>query len=189
MAPSPSGRGLGGRLHYRMGDGHVHPNATEDYRLFAEVLKPKPQTREDARGEKREVPGRREIEWTASLPFVARSIVLTADALLVAGGPSLPEATESDTQGILWIASRKDGTKQQDCRLPAPPVLDGMALTDSGLFVSMINGSVACLRGSAKRAEAGKAEKPNSPQRKKNKVPFIAVDHLNDWVGCPESME
>jgi len=173
-----------GRLRYRMGDGHVRPNATEDYRLFAEVLTPKPQTRTDARGEKRQVPGRRKFQWTASLPFVARSIVLTSDALLVAGGPSLPEATEPGSPGILWIASRKDGAKQQDCRLPAPPVLDGMALTDSGLFVSMVNGSVACLRGSAKRAEAGKAEKPNSPQRKKNNVLFIAVDDLNDWVGC-----
>jgi len=135
-----------GRMTYRKGDGHVGPQAAKDYKLFAEVLTPKPQTREDARGEQRQVPGRREIKWATNLPFVARSIVLTSDALLVAGGESLPDATQRDTQGILCIASRKDGAKQEDCRLPAPPVLDGMALTDSGIFVSMMNGSVACLR-------------------------------------------
>ena len=53
-----------GRLRYRMGDGHVRPNATEDYRLFAEVLAPEPQTREDARGEERQAPAGREIKWT-----------------------------------------------------------------------------------------------------------------------------
>jgi len=135
-----------GRLGYRMGDGHVSPDAIEDYKLFAEALTPKPQTRADARGEERQVPGRRQIKWATNLPFVARSIVLTRDALLVAGGESLPDATERDMQGILWIASRTDGAKQEHCALPAPPALDGMALTDSGIFVSMMNGSVACLR-------------------------------------------
>ena len=135
-----------GRMTYRLGDGHVGPQVANDYKLFAEILAPKPQTRKDPRGEKRQVPGRREIKWATNLPFVARAIVLTRDALLVAGGQSLPDATERDTRGILWIASRTDGAKQDDCPLPAPPVVDGMALTDSGIFVSMMNGSVACLR-------------------------------------------
>jgi outer membrane protein assembly factor BamB len=135
-----------GRLHYRMGDGHVRANGTEDYKLFAEVLAPEPQTRQDRRGEIKQLAGRREIKWATNLTFVAKSIVLTRDALLIAGGPSLPDAPEHDTSGILWIASRDDGSKREDCPLPAPPVLDGMALTDSGVFVSMTDGSVACLR-------------------------------------------
>ena len=143
-----------GRLRYRMGDGHVRPTATEDYKLFAEVLAPEPQTRQDRRGETKQVTGRREIKWTANLPFVATSIVLTRDALLVAGGQSLPDATEVETPGILWIASRDHGSKQEDCPLPAPPVLDGMALTDSGVFVSMTNGSLTCLRGEQRPPES-----------------------------------
>jgi hypothetical protein len=135
-----------GRLGYRMGNGHVRPNGIEDYKLFAEVLAPQPQVREDARGEERQAPGRRKIVWTTNLPFVAKSIVLTRDALLVVGGASLAESAESHGPGTFWIVSRKDGSKNADCTIPAPPILDGMALTDSGLFVSTINGLVACLR-------------------------------------------
>ncbi len=135
-----------GRLRYRKGDGHVRPNATEDYRFFAEVLTPKPQTRRDARGEERQVPGRREIKWTMQPPFVVRSLVLTRDALLIAGGASLIESTESHGVGTFWVASREDGSRKAACALPAPPILDGMAMTDSGVFVSTIDGAVTCLR-------------------------------------------
>ena len=83
------------------------------------------------------------------LPFVARSIVLTSDALLVAGGESLPDTASGDTPGTLWIASRKDGAKQEACPLPAQPILDGMALTDYGVFVSTIDGAITCLRTKA----------------------------------------
>ena len=79
-------------------------------------------------------------------PFVARSIVLTRDALLVAGGESLTESAASHGPGTFWVASREDGSRRSACALPAPPVLDGMALTDAGVFVSTIDGSVACLR-------------------------------------------
>jgi hypothetical protein len=145
-----------GRLHYRMGDGHVRANATEDYKLFAEVLAPEPQTRQDRRGETKQVAGRREIKWATNLPFLAKSIVLTRDALLIAGVQSLPHAPEHDTPGILRIASRDDGSEQEDCPLPAPPVLDGMALTDAGVFVSMTDGSLTCLRSSENRGESRK---------------------------------
>ena len=86
------------------------------------------------------------MKWSINLPFVAKSIVLTRDALLVTGGQSLPDAPEHDAPGILRIASRYDGAKQEDCPLPAPPVLDGMALTDYGIFVSTIDGAITCLR-------------------------------------------
>ena len=135
-----------GRLRYRMGDGHVRANATEDYKLFAEVLAPEPRTRQDRRGETKQVAGRREIEWATNLPFVAKSIVLTRDALLIAGGESLPNTSSGDTPGTLWIASRKDGAKQEACPLPAQPILDGMALTDYGIFVSTTDGAITCLQ-------------------------------------------
>jgi outer membrane protein assembly factor BamB len=138
-----------GRMTYRAGAGHVHPDAVKDYRLFAEVLAPKPNPMEKAEGKKRKTrqpTERREIKWSTSLPFVARSIVLTQDALLVAGGQSVTESMERHGPGMIWIASREDGTKQGECQLPAPPVLDGMAFADSGVFVSTIDGYVVCLR-------------------------------------------
>ncbi len=128
-----------GRMAYRAGDGHVRPDMAKDYKLFAEVLDPAPKaTRDEQR--------KRQIKWTKQLPFVARSIVLSRDALLVAGGKSPTESAESHGPGTFWVASREDGSKRAACALPAPPVLDGMALTDSGVFVSTIDGSVACLR-------------------------------------------
>jgi outer membrane protein assembly factor BamB len=135
-----------GRLGYRMGDGHVRPNATEDYKLFAEVLTPEPQTKQARRGKTKQLAGRREIKWATQPPFVVRSIVLTRDALLLAGGKSPTESAESHGSGTLWVASRDNGSKRAACRLPAPPVLDGMALTEAGVFVSAIDGSVTCLR-------------------------------------------
>ncbi|UCG48843.1 MAG: PQQ-binding-like beta-propeller repeat protein [Phycisphaerales bacterium] len=128
-----------GRMAYRAGDGHVRPDMAKSYKLFAEVLNPAPAA---TRGEQ----SKRQIKWTAQLPFVARSIVLTRDALLVAGGKSPTESAESHGPGTFWIASRKDGSKKVTCALPASPVLDGMALTEEGVFVSTIDGSVVNIR-------------------------------------------
>jgi hypothetical protein len=82
-----------------------------------------------------------------------------------------------------------------------------MAFTASGVFVSMTDGAVACLRSSKGRAESSRAENPdlpsaggtpttpspqsdipetlNSPSAVEGpNVLFLAVDDLNDWVGC-----
>ena len=128
-----------GRMAYLAGKGHVRPDMAKDYKLFAEVLEPEPAA--TRRGD-----GKRRIKWTAQLPFVARSIVLTRDALLVAGGKSPTESAASHGPGTFWVVSREDGSKRTACELPAGPVLDGMALTDAGVFVSTIDGSVVCLR-------------------------------------------
>ncbi len=128
-----------GRMAYRAGDGHVRPDMATSYKLFAEVLNLAP---ENTKHEDR----KRRIKWTAQLPFVARSIVLTRDALLVAGGKSPTETAAGHGPGTFWVASRQDGSKKATCTLPAPPVLDGMALTNAGVFVSTINGTVVSLR-------------------------------------------
>ena len=128
-----------GRMAYRAGDGHVRPDMAKDYKLFAEVLDPAP-----AATKRRD--RKRRIKWTTQLPFVARSIVLTRDALLVAGGKSPTESAASHGPGTFWVASREDGSKKAACALRAGPVLDGMALTDAGVFVSTIDGAVVCLR-------------------------------------------
>jgi len=128
-----------GRMAYRAGDGHVRSDMTRDYKLFAEFLEPAPVA---TPGEER----KRRIKWTAQLPFVARAMVLARDALLVAGGASPTETAERHGPGAFWVASREDGSKQAACTLLAPPVLDGMAMVDSGILISTTDGSVVCLR-------------------------------------------
>jgi len=115
--------------------GHVAPDATKNYRLFSEVFVPK---QAGVKWEDRE----RRINWTAEVPFIVRSVVLTGDSLLLAGGASLTESAANHGPGSFWVASREDGSKEVECTLPAPPVLDGMALTEMGVFVSAIDGSL-----------------------------------------------
>jgi len=136
-----------GRMSYRAGAGHVHPDAAKDYQLFAEVFAPelKPQRNTDGNKKGSRPAGRRTIVWSTNLPFLARSIVLTQDALLVAGAQSLIESAERHGTGKFWIISRSDGTKQGECELPAPPIFDGIAFTETGVFISTINGSVVRL--------------------------------------------
>ena len=133
-----------GRLRYRMGDGHVGPQAAKDYSLFAEVLPSQP--RREGHGDAGGSSQHRQFQWTTQLPFIARAIVLTSDALLVAGGPSLPDTDDQDTSGRLWIVSRGEGAKRFECRIPGTPVLDGMAFANSGIFISAVKGTVTCLR-------------------------------------------
>jgi len=123
-----------GRMAYRAGDGHTRADATASYKLFSEDISRPPDTKwKDMK---------RAINWARQLPFIARSIVLSRDGLIVAGGESLTDSVESHGPGTLWVASREDGSKRAECRLPAPPVLDGMILSDAGIFLSAIDGSL-----------------------------------------------
>ena len=128
-----------GRMAYRVGDGHVRPNLAGDYKLFAEALDPRPPAakRRDST---------RRIRWTAEPHFVVRSLVLARDALLAAGGEWSADTGAAHGPGRLWVVSREDGSRKAACELPARPVLDGMALTGTGLLVSTGDGTVVCLR-------------------------------------------
>jgi outer membrane protein assembly factor BamB len=147
-----------GRMAYRAGAGHVRPDATQDYKLFAEVLAPKPKAKPapakkppakkpPTKKRRRPPAKKREIKWTVPLPFVARAMILTRDGIFVAGGKSLTESADKHSPGTLWVVSREDGSKKAECKLGAPPVLDGMVLTGDGIFVSAIDGSVVRLGG------------------------------------------
>jgi len=167
--------GYGRNAFRALSAGHVRQDAG-GYMLFAEALGPEPApgterswlqgifTRhrndlmDDPKVSKRDIEEltydairrdfreRRRI-WNVQLPFVARSMVLSRDALLVAGGESLTESAEHHGPGTFWIVSREDGSKRATCDLPAPPVLDGMALTDAGIFISAIDGSLLRISG------------------------------------------
>ena len=136
-----------GRMAYRAGDGHVRPDIAKDYHLFAEVLDTRPaaESRRD---------GKRRIAWTAQPPFVVRAMVLTRDALLLAGETSATESAKGQGPGTFQVASREDGLPLTGCALSAAPVLDGMAFTDGGVFVSTLDGTVVCLRPAPKAKES-----------------------------------
>jgi len=162
---SPAGRVLAydgkefygyGRLGYGISPighpevGHVGWDA--ENLLFSEILGPKPDPKRRAnwtpatmKGLK-EFPWSRKMQWTRRVPYVVKAIVVAQDALLVAGAGSLGETRDSHGPGTLRIVARSDGSESAACELPAPPILDGMALADQGVFVSTVDGSLVALR-------------------------------------------
>jgi len=80
-------------------------------------------------------------------------VVLTGDALFVAGPPAVRnENTEDalrrwqgDEGGVLWALSPETGAKLAEFELPAPPVFDGMAVAGGRLYVALTDGSIVCL--------------------------------------------
>ena len=102
-----------------------------------------------------------------SIPFMARSMVLTDNALFAAGPPSIideaevylrysdpevqakmrrqVEAFEGRHGSILMAASKEDGKKLSAYHLDSSPVFDGMAAAHGRLFLAMLDGSVLCL--------------------------------------------
>ena len=98
------------------------------------------------------------------LPIQVRAMVLTKDALFVAGPPDVidevnlwhnPDDLELKRKaaeqtevwrgrrgGSLWAISTTDGNRQDCVDLEAPPVFDGMIAADNKLFISLMNGKV-----------------------------------------------
>ncbi|MFO7904383.1 MAG: hypothetical protein ACQESR_16710 [Planctomycetota bacterium] len=93
--------------------------------------------------------GRRKLQWSRHLPFIARALVLCRDSLLVAGGANLPDADGDSGPGTLRIVARRQGAKHTECALSTAPVLDGMIVTDSGVCVCTVDGNLVCLGGTS----------------------------------------
>ena len=78
-------------------------------------------------------------------------MVKAGDVLFVAGAPSeggeqsgTPRATDS---GQLLALSTTDGSVLNALALDQPPVFDGMAAAYGRLYLSLENGTLACLKG------------------------------------------
>jgi len=116
------------------------------------------------------------------LPIQVRAMVLTKDALFLAGPPDVidevnlwhnpddaalkrkaaqqTEALKGRSGGSLWAVSTKDGSRLACIDLEAPPVFDGMIAADNRLFLSLVNGKVVCY-GDGKNAKAKGNSKVN----------------------------
>ena len=94
------------------------------------------------------MPGKR--RWTVQVPVRVVAMVLAGDVLFVAGPPDVVDpddpwgAFEGRKGGELWAVSTADGKTLANHKLPAPPVLDGMAAADGCLYVSTTDGRILC---------------------------------------------
>lgn len=90
-----------------------------------------------------------ENKWQVTVPLQVRAMVKAGKVLFVAGAPAeggersgTPRTTDA---GELLAISTTDGTVLGKLALDRPPVFDGMAAAGRKLYLSLENGSLACL--------------------------------------------
>lgn len=85
------------------------------------------------------------------MPLQVRAMIQAGDMLFFAGAPVAGgerSSTPRDTDdGLLIVVSTRDGSVVGELPLERPPVFDGMAAAGGQLYLSLENGSVACLVG------------------------------------------
>lgn len=103
--------------------------------------------------------------WTSYVPVTTKSMVASGDAIFVAGNPveakldydrddlfeevaAYTASYKGQLGGLLWAVSKADGSKLAEYSLDAPPVWNGMAVADGGLYISLANGKIVAFRGS-----------------------------------------
>lgn len=85
-------------------------------------------------------------DWAANLPFHPRAMAKAGPNLYVAGGADVQQILGEAEGGILQTFSAANGGQGPSIALKAPPVFDGMAVGNQALFVSLVDGSLVCLR-------------------------------------------
>ena len=91
--------------------------------------------------------------WQKRVGIRITAMVRAGGTLFVAGSPDVvdPEdphaAWEGRKGGVLAAFAAGDGEKLAECKLPSPPVWDGMAAAGGRLYVATIDGKVLCFSG------------------------------------------
>ncbi len=91
--------------------------------------------------------------WSTRIPVRVRAMVLTPKRLYVAGPPDVVDdrdplgAFEGRKGGQLYVYDSGTGDKLAAHALPFPPVLNGAAAASGRLYVTDIEGSIACFGG------------------------------------------
>jgi hypothetical protein len=92
--------------------------------------------------------------WEERVAVRVTAMVRTADKVFVAGPPDIVDrkdphgAWEGRKGGVLAAYGASNGARLKERRLPSPPVWDGMAATQAGLYLSTMDGVIRCLRES-----------------------------------------
>ncbi|MHC4248039.1 MAG: outer membrane protein assembly factor BamB family protein [Planctomycetota bacterium] len=89
--------------------------------------------------------------WVQRIGIRARAMALTDDHILIAGTRDVLgldtddpwAALEGRAGGVVAVFAREGGAKLWERDLATPPVLDGIAVTGDGVFMSLDGGSVA----------------------------------------------
>jgi hypothetical protein len=94
--------------------------------------------------------------WAQAINVRVAAMTMTGGAVLVAGVPMPPaedlsaesalKSIRGERGSVLLRLDRKDGTPAELCKLPSPPVWDGIAISKHGLFITLQDGKVLCLR-------------------------------------------
>ncbi len=85
--------------------------------------------------------------WTTNLSFHARAMVKAGPTLYLAGGTGVRQILGEVPGGVLQFFAAADGHQRgASISLKAPPVFDGMAVARKALFISLIDGSLVCLK-------------------------------------------
>ena len=88
--------------------------------------------------------------WTTVLPVRAECLVLTANALCLAGPPDVVDpddpwgAFENRKGGRLLLLDRENGKTVAEVPLDSAPCFDGMAVAGGSIFIAQKNGTLAC---------------------------------------------
>ena len=90
-------------------------------------------------------PPAKRYRWTQRLPIVARAMVITGNALFLAGPPDL--FTTDGPAAALVALSTSDGGRLASYPIPGPPVWDGMAAAGGRLYLATVDGRVLCFCG------------------------------------------
>jgi hypothetical protein len=135
----------------------------DEYHLFSSVKvypKPSPPPKTQRRRKGANSGKGKTFEWSRHDSMIVRSMVLTADKLLVAGLPNLVRKDETGRsffnpeEGLAALAGRRggclamispaDGAKIREIELQSPPVFDGMSSVEGKVFLSLKSGFVTC---------------------------------------------
>ena len=91
-----------------------------------------------------------QTRWSIEVPVRFTAMVVAGSTLFAAGTPDVADpddpwaAIEGRRGGLLWTVSTEDGRKLGEYHLDNPPIFDGMAAARGRLYVSTIDGKVAC---------------------------------------------
>lgn len=85
--------------------------------------------------------------WTTNLSFHARAMVKAGPKLYLAGGAGVRQILGEVPGGVLQSFAAEDGRQRgASVSLKCPPVFDGMAVAGKAVFISLIDGSLVCLK-------------------------------------------